>query len=106
MKTTVQIDTNAAKAIALDHLGVIAARLRSSAIKVRQRSGKNPLVPLDDVCISYIGVIKSYSQVSQILSTENMQDFEALLTRHETISFHLVKRASDDQAYEVRHKLR
>ena len=51
MKTSVQIDTNAAKAIALDHLGVIAARLRSSAIKVRQRTDNHPLVPLDEVII-------------------------------------------------------
>ena len=34
---------------------------------------------------------------------ENMQAFETLLSRHEAISFHLVKRSSDDQAYEVRH---
>lgn len=57
MKTSVQIDTNAAKAIALDHLGVIAARLRSSAIKVRQRSGKNPLIALDEVRIPYFEII-------------------------------------------------
>ncbi|KAH0832222.1 sister chromatid cohesion C-terminus-domain-containing protein [Lanmaoa asiatica] len=88
VKTSVQIDSNAAKAIALDHLGVIAARLRSSAIKVRQRNGKNPLVPLDE-----------------ILSTEDMKNFETLLTRHEAISSHLVKRSSDDQAYESAREL-
>ncbi|KAG8214779.1 hypothetical protein J3R82DRAFT_9915 [Butyriboletus roseoflavus] len=88
VKTSVQIDTNAAKAIALDHLGVIAARLRSSAIKVRQRSSKNPVVALDE-----------------ILSTENMQAFETLLSRHEAVSFHLVKRSSDDQAYESAREL-
>ncbi|KAF8552743.1 hypothetical protein OG21DRAFT_1477602 [Imleria badia] len=86
--TSVHIDTNAAKAIALDHLGVIAARLRSSTLKVRQRSGKHPLIPLDE-----------------ILSTENMQDFETLLARHEAISFHLLKRSSDDQAYESAREL-
>lgn len=32
-----------------------------------------------------------------------MQDFETLLARHEAISSHLLKRSSDDQAYEVRH---
>jgi hypothetical protein len=32
-----------------------------------------------------------------------MQDFETLPARHEAISFHLLKRFSDDQAYEVRH---
>ncbi|KAG9315547.1 hypothetical protein JVU11DRAFT_3168 [Chiua virens] len=88
IKTTVQIDSNAAKAIALDHLGVIAARLRSSTIKVRQRSGKRPLVPLDE-----------------IVSTESMRDFETLLNHHEAISLHLLKRSSDDQAYESAHEL-
>ncbi|KAF8133417.1 hypothetical protein EV363DRAFT_1470656 [Boletus edulis] len=88
VKTSVHIDTNAAKAIALDHLGVIAARLRSSTIKVRQRCGKHPLVPLDE-----------------ILSTENVQDFKTLLARHEAISFHLLKRSSDDQAYESAREL-
>ncbi|KAG6372819.1 sister chromatid cohesion C-terminus-domain-containing protein [Boletus reticuloceps] len=88
VKTSVHIDTNAAKAIALDHLGVIAARLRSSTIKVRQRCGKHPLIPLDE-----------------ILSTENVQDFKTLLARHEAISFHLLKRSSDDQAYESAREL-
>lgn len=57
VKTSVQTDSNAAKAIALDHLGVIAARLRSSTIKVRHRSGKNPLVPLDEVQVPYLEII-------------------------------------------------
>lgn len=55
VKMTSQTDNNAAKTIALDHLGVIAARIRSSTIKV-QRGGADSeaklktLKPLDDVC--------------------------------------------------------
>ncbi|KAF9235171.1 hypothetical protein BU15DRAFT_51679 [Melanogaster broomeanus] len=88
VKTSVQIDSNAAKAIALDHLGVIAARLRTSSLKVWQRSGKHPVFPLDE-----------------ILSSESIQDLEALSARHEAISSHLVKRSSDDQAYESAREL-
>ncbi|KAI6027546.1 hypothetical protein BKA83DRAFT_4230505 [Pisolithus microcarpus] len=81
VKTSQQTDTNAAKTIALDHLGVIAARLRTSALRVRQRGGKHPVLPLDEV-----------------LSIEN---FEKLLARHEAISSHLLKRSSDDQAVQA-----
>ncbi|KIK80090.1 hypothetical protein PAXRUDRAFT_833727 [Paxillus rubicundulus Ve08.2h10] len=87
VKTSVQIDTNAAKAIALDHLGTIAARLRTSSLKARQRSRKQ-LVPLDE-----------------ILLTENIPHLEALWARHVAISSHLVKRSSDDQAYESAREL-
>ncbi|KAF9220470.1 hypothetical protein BS17DRAFT_739205 [Gyrodon lividus] len=88
VKTSVQIDTNAAKAIALDHLGIIAARLRTSSLMARQRSGKHVILPLDE-----------------IISTENIQDFETLWARHVAISSHLVKRSSDDQAYESAREL-
>ncbi|KIJ60270.1 hypothetical protein HYDPIDRAFT_32393 [Hydnomerulius pinastri MD-312] len=88
VKTSVQTDTNAAKTIALDHLGVIAARLRTSSMKVRQTGGEHAIIPLDE-----------------ILLTENIGDFESLLARHEAISSHLVKRSSDDQAYESAREL-
>ena len=54
--------TNAAKTIALDHLGVVAAKIRSSMLNVRQNhsstkpdSGRekgkgSALKPLDEVC--------------------------------------------------------
>ena len=53
MKTASQTDSNAAKTIALDHLGVIAARIRSSTLKVQRladenNNGKKALWPLDD----------------------------------------------------------
>ena len=49
-----QADTNAAKTIALDHLGVIAARIRSSALKVQIDGGEagpkfKGLKPLEEV---------------------------------------------------------
>ncbi|KAI6129687.1 hypothetical protein EDD16DRAFT_1689919 [Pisolithus croceorrhizus] len=86
--TSQQTDTNAAKTIALDHLGVIAARLRTSALRVRQRGGKHPVLPLDE-----------------IVPSESIENFERLLARHEAISSHLLKRSSDDQAYESAREL-
>lgn len=88
VKTSQQADTNAAKTIALDHLGVIAGRLRASAMRARHRGGKDPIIPLDE-----------------IVSSESIKDFEKLLAHHEAISGHLWKRSSDDQAYESAREL-
>lgn len=50
---TVQTDSNAAKTIALDHLGVVAARLRASTLKFRPNEpteeGHDSLKPLEEV---------------------------------------------------------
>jgi cohesin loading factor subunit SCC2 len=54
IKTSNQAENNAAKTIALDHLGVIAARIRSSTLKFKLRADDSAqsmnLKPLDDVC--------------------------------------------------------
>jgi cohesin loading factor subunit SCC2 len=50
VKTT-QTDNNAAKTMALDHLGVIAARIRSSMLKFQPGTGK-PLKPMEEVFTS------------------------------------------------------
>jgi hypothetical protein len=53
VKTT-QTDSNAAKTMALDHLGVIAARIRSSMLKFQPKDDSapksKPLMPMDEVC--------------------------------------------------------
>ena len=53
VKTNFQTDSNAAKTIALDHLGVIAARIRTSTLKVQQETretaSRKALKPLDEV---------------------------------------------------------
>lgn len=49
VKSNSQNDSNAAKQMALDHLGVIAAKVRSSRLKFQKESNKKPLKPLDDV---------------------------------------------------------
>jgi cohesin loading factor subunit SCC2 len=50
IKTNSQTDSNAAKTMALDHLGVIAARIRLSMLKFQKDAGsRKGLKPLDDV---------------------------------------------------------
>lgn len=52
VKTSTQTDSNASKTIALDHLGVIAARIQSSILKFQQsgaESGARALLPMDEV---------------------------------------------------------
>jgi cohesin loading factor subunit SCC2 len=53
-KTNNSTDNNAAKTLALDHLGVIAARLTTSSLKFRKesKSGGGALTSVDDVSIN------------------------------------------------------
>jgi cohesin loading factor subunit SCC2 len=47
VKFSNQTDNNAAKTIALDHLGVIAARIRSSVLNTKRNKSER-LQPLDE----------------------------------------------------------
>jgi cohesin loading factor subunit SCC2 len=56
VKSSSQTDNNAAKTMALDHLGVIAARIRSSMLRTKQGDdGFVGLKPLDEVLSSTLG---------------------------------------------------
>lgn len=55
IKSTSQNDNNAVKTLALDHLGVIAAHLRTSSLKFRHDSNGSALTPLDEVRLSLVG---------------------------------------------------
>ncbi|EGN98100.1 hypothetical protein SERLA73DRAFT_109431 [Serpula lacrymans var. lacrymans S7.3] len=83
-----QTDNNAAKNIALDHLGTIAARMRSSSLKVKQRQAGENVLPMEE-----------------IISTANSEEFRKLILRHQDIAMHLCKRSSDDQAYDSAREL-
>ncbi|EKM54090.1 uncharacterized protein PHACADRAFT_162472 [Phanerochaete carnosa HHB-10118-sp] len=72
VKTTNQNDNNAAKTIALDHLGVIAARLRTCAVQKKRAEESGPGLK----CIE-----------------------EMLLDAHQDLSAYLFTRASEDQAF-------
>ncbi|KAH7925870.1 hypothetical protein BV22DRAFT_1088167 [Leucogyrophana mollusca] len=88
VKTSNQTDTNGAKSIALDHLGVIAARIRSSILKVKHREGGAGIRSLEE-----------------IVASESPKDLEKLFAKHQDISSHLCKRSSDDQAYDSAREL-
>ena len=104
VKTSTQSDNNAAKTIALDHLGVIAARLRSSIIKFEKaNSNDDHLKPLDEVCIFILARLCSRTDISiEIVAAVNSKGFRALSEAHQEISSHLCKRSSSDQACAVR----
>ncbi|KAJ7164731.1 hypothetical protein C8R43DRAFT_1061973 [Mycena crocata] len=92
VKTT-QTDSNAAKTMALDHLGVIAARIRTSMLKFQPGTGENapkvkPLRPLDEV-----------------VSNLDLKRLEKLLASHQDVAAHLSKRSTEDQAYDSAREL-
>ncbi|KAF5337499.1 hypothetical protein D9758_013605 [Tetrapyrgos nigripes] len=85
-------DNNAAKTIALDHLGIIAARIRSTLLKVQQEHedsrGKKLLKPMEE-----------------IVKNIDINSLDRLLAAHRDVATHLSKRASDDQAYDSAQEL-
>lgn len=59
VKSSNQTDNNAAKTMALDHLGVIAARIRSSMLRAMQGTDDDGFVslkPLDEVLSSSLSL--------------------------------------------------
>lgn len=69
MKSSSQADNNAAKTMALDHLGVIAARIRSSMLRTKQGDGDRfvGLKPLDEVPSPLLGpILRSYIFVGPV----------------------------------------
>ncbi|KAF4617468.1 hypothetical protein D9613_005695 [Agrocybe pediades] len=89
VKTSSQTDNNAAKTMALDHLGVIAARIRTSILKVQNNpSAKKPLRPLDE-----------------IVSSLSLKGLNRFLDAHRDVASHLCKRSSEDQAYDSAREL-
>ncbi|KAG8907886.1 Sister chromatid cohesion protein 2 [Tulasnella sp. 403] len=82
-------ETNGAKSIALDHLGIIGAKLRSCVLKQRQlNDGEEPLISLDEV-----------------LAKTDTQQLERLITAHGDVANHLIKRSSEDPAYDSAREL-
>ncbi|KAH9961425.1 hypothetical protein BGW80DRAFT_1438760 [Lactifluus volemus] len=91
VKSSSQTDNNAAKTMALDHLGVIAARIRSSMLKVMQGTGGDGFVGL--------------KPLDEILSRSSIKHLERLATAHQDLVTHLAKRSAQDQAYESAREL-
>ncbi|KAF7422876.1 Sister chromatid cohesion protein 2 [Pleurotus ostreatus] len=93
VNSATQTDTNAAKTIALDHLGVIAARIRSSALKV-QNVSDNP-----------DSKVKALKPLDEIVADLSQRHLDKLLAVHRDVASHLSKRASEDQAYDSAREL-
>ncbi|KAI0317644.1 hypothetical protein OF83DRAFT_1120276 [Amylostereum chailletii] len=92
IKTNNQTDNNAAKTLALDHLGVVAARLRSSNLKFK------PSGPEDKGTVA----LKS---LDEILAAASVQELDRLVNAHQDVATHLSKRSSEEQAYDSAREL-
>ncbi|EIN12396.1 hypothetical protein PUNSTDRAFT_118258 [Punctularia strigosozonata HHB-11173 SS5] len=93
VKSISQTENNAAKAISLDHLGVIASRIRASVLKHRsgvktEEEDHHPLSPMDEIA-----------------SSRNSKLFAELADAHQAVVSHLCKRSSEDQACESAREL-
>lgn len=105
---TSQVENNAAKTIALDHLGVIAARIRSTTLKFQpsQTNGVSKseasLRPLDEVKRHEIPLLYLLTLSLQIISSLDIEALEKLLSTHQDVTSNLCKRSSEDQAFDVR----
>ncbi|KAH8114301.1 hypothetical protein DFH11DRAFT_1508962 [Phellopilus nigrolimitatus] len=87
-------ENNASKAMALDHLGVIACRLRANLMKWGKTGAEEITSP---------GL--SLRSVDEVLPTADGQGLNKLISVHQEVSSHLSKRSSEDQAYESAREL-
>jgi cohesin loading factor subunit SCC2 len=110
VKTSNKEENNAAKTIALEHLGVIAARTRSSYLKFRSANINNgrssALKPLDEVGPTMTSPFVLFSDATvglfyQIVAAADMEALGELLSYHEDVTSHLCKRSSEDQTCDV-----
>jgi cohesin loading factor subunit SCC2 len=76
---------NAAKSIALDHLGLIAARVRGAALKYKGDSDAN----------------EELLALGEIISKGDHASFKRLCTTQRDILAFLCKRSGEDQAFDV-----
>ncbi len=92
--------------MALDHLGIIAARLRTNAVRNSQGGllSEYALKPLDEVSLSASLVIhvNQFVYILQITSTLDANALDVLTNAHQDIFTYLSKRSDEDQAYTVR----
>ncbi|KAH9917952.1 uncharacterized protein B0H18DRAFT_1086944 [Fomitopsis serialis] len=87
VKTASQTDNQAMKTLALDHLGIIAARLRTTASQVQS------------------GTVKQLRPVDELLSNHSIKGLRALISAHQELASYLCKKTSEDQSYESAREL-
>ncbi|RPD54662.1 hypothetical protein L226DRAFT_613702 [Lentinus tigrinus ALCF2SS1-7] len=88
IKSTSQNDNNAVKTLALDHLGVIAAHLRTSTLRFKRDPEDSILLPLDEI--------------TSALDKDKLQQ---LVSAHQDLQDNLCKRSSEDQAFDSAREL-
>ncbi|EJC97952.1 uncharacterized protein FOMMEDRAFT_114738 [Fomitiporia mediterranea MF3/22] len=88
-------DNNASKAMALDHLGTIAGRLRSNAQKWSKESDGGDQ-NAGTACLK---------SLDESISTLDKNALKRLISVHQEVSSHLSKRASEDHGYESAREL-
>ncbi|KAI0088475.1 hypothetical protein BDY19DRAFT_165528 [Irpex rosettiformis] len=86
IKTSTQSENNAAKTMALDHLGVIAARLRPNSMRTSRSNAH-------------------LTSVDENFSKRDHKGLKALMGAHRDISLYLCRRSSEDQACQSAREL-
>ncbi|KAJ3896942.1 hypothetical protein GG344DRAFT_35833 [Lentinula edodes] len=86
-------DNSVGKSMALDHLGVIAARVRSLVQKVQSQEKEAKKQ------------IKSLRALTQIVDQLDGKELDRYLEAHWDVAGHLCKRATEDQAYDSAQEL-
>ncbi|KIK69873.1 hypothetical protein GYMLUDRAFT_34262 [Collybiopsis luxurians FD-317 M1] len=101
-------DNNASKSMALDHIGVIAARVRSSMLKVQvtKKDESDASAPSSSGGSGTSkGKSKALKPLSQIVEKLDLKELDRYLNSHWDVAAHLGKRATEDQAYDSAQEL-
>ncbi|KAJ3806212.1 hypothetical protein F5876DRAFT_80926 [Lentinula aff. lateritia] len=103
-------DNSVGKSMALDHLGVIAARVRSLVQKVQfqekeYEEGFNSLPSNREGTARAKKQIKSLRALTQIVDQLDGKELDRYLEAHWDVAGHLCKRATEDQAYDSAQEL-
>ncbi|KZT64240.1 hypothetical protein DAEQUDRAFT_747522 [Daedalea quercina L-15889] len=90
VKAASQADNQAMKTLALDHLGIIAARIRTTSSQMELRSGTTKkLRAIDEVRCDV-----------NILSTYGIKRLRALISAHRDLASYLCSKSDEDQSYD------
>ncbi|TFY54137.1 hypothetical protein EVJ58_g9034 [Rhodofomes roseus] len=90
VKTASQTDNQALKTLALDHLGIIAARLRAAGSQMHS---------------SRSATAQRLRPVDELLSNCSIKGLRALISAHRDLASYLCRKSGDDQSYESAREL-
>ncbi|KAI0734724.1 hypothetical protein C8Q72DRAFT_321316 [Fomitopsis betulina] len=90
VKTASQTENQAMKTLALDHLGIIAARLRTTSSQMEN---------------GHYNMGKRLNAMDDLLSSYGLKRLRALINAHQELTSYLGKRASEEQSYDSAREL-